>query len=284
MSDLHRDIEMSGLQSDTERELAALADGSLAPERREQALERVRRSPELQTALEEQRRAVEVLAAAGAGVEAPASLHERIESMLEPMAGGRASALGRGSRGALMPRRDRRRAWIGGLAAATAVAIAAVAVALGPSGGSSALSVQQAAALTLSPATMTAPAESSRHHAQLSAAVGGVPFPYWGERFGWHGSGARSDLLAGHTVRTVFYTNAEGRRIGYAIASGKAPMTSGGTVVRRWGVSYRLLSQGGATVVTWQRAGHLCVMAGRGVSAGTLLSLASWDDRQPRAA
>jgi hypothetical protein len=85
-------------------------------------------------------------------------------------------------------------------------------------------------------------------------------------------------------VTTVFYTDSQGRRVGYAIASGQAPQTSGGTVVRHWGVSYRLLSHDGATVVTWQRGGHLCVIAGRGVSARTLLGLASWDSERPRAA
>jgi hypothetical protein len=75
----------------------------------------------------------------------------------------------------------------------------------------------------------------------------------------------------------VFYANAEGRRIGYAIASGRAPATRGGSVVWRWGVPYRLLAHDGATVVTWEREGHLCVVSGRGVSAKTLLSLASWE-------
>jgi hypothetical protein len=144
--------------------------------------------------------------------------------------------------------------------------------------------VQRAAALTLSPATMTAPAEDAAHRAQLAASVDGVSFPYWGERFGWRGSGARSDRLAGRSVMTVFYSNAEGRRIGYAIASGHAPVTHGGTVIERWGISYRVLSQGGATVVSWQRAGHLCVVSGRGVSAHTLLSLASWGSEQRHSA
>jgi hypothetical protein len=44
-----------------------------------------------------------------------------------------------------------------------------------------------------------------------------------------------------------------------------------------------VLSQSGATIVTWQRGGHLCVVSGRGVSAHTLLSLASWDSEKPRA-
>jgi hypothetical protein len=248
---------MTDLPRDTEYELAALADGSLAPERRAQALERVRGSRELRGALAEQRRAVELTAAVE--VRAPASLHRQVEAM----------APARRRRMFATPRL--------GFAAAAATALVAAAVAIGLSGRPSpGLSVRQAAALTLSPPTMPAPAESRAHRAQLAVAVGGVPFPYWRERFGWRSSGARTDLLAGRSVTTVFYSNAEGRRIGYAIASGSAPTVHGGTVVRSWGVPYRVLTQGDATVVTWQRGGHLCVVSGRGVSARTLLSLASW--------
>jgi hypothetical protein len=257
---------MTDLPRDTEFELAALADGSLAPERREQALERVRGSRKLQGALAEQRRAVELTAAVE--VRAPASLHRQVEAMFTPARRRRMFATPRV-----------------GFAAAAATALVAAAVAIGLSGRPSpGLSVQQAAAFTLSPATMVAPAESRAHRAQLAAAVGGVPFPYWRERFGWRSSGARTDQLAGRSVTTVFYSNAEGRRIGYAIASGSAPTVHGGTVVRRWGVSYRLLTLDGATVVMWQREGHLCVVSGRDVSAYTLLSLASWGSEKPRAA
>jgi hypothetical protein len=174
---------------------------------------------------------------------------------------------------------------IGFAAAATAALAAVAAVAIGLSGGgSSGLSMQQAAALTLSPATMPAPAENTTRRAELDASVGGVPFPYWEEHFGWHSSGARSDRIGGRLVMTVFYANAAGRRIGYTIVSGRAPAAHGGRVIRRWGVPYRVLGQSGATVVTWQRAGHLCVVSGRGVSARALLSLASWGSESPRTA
>jgi hypothetical protein len=284
---------MSELSRDIERELAALADGSLPPERREQVLAKVRRSRELQGALAEQRSAVEMIESAQ--VRAPASLRRRVEETLSsarpsPAAGGPARGTGRSRArgGHARTRGGRAGAWGGamgvrvGVAAGTAVALAAAALAIGLLGGSSpGLSVQRAAALTLSRATMPAPAESRSDRAQLAIAVGGVSFPYWKERFGWRSTGVRSDHLGGHAVTTVFYANAEGVRIGYAIASGTAPAVQGGSVVRRWGVPYRVLSHDGAVVVTWRRAGHLCVVSGRGVSAQTLLSLASWDsDRQ----
>jgi hypothetical protein len=257
---------MTDMRRSTEFELTALADGSLAPERRERALDRVRASAELQTALAEQRRAVELIAAVD--VRAPASLHSTVEAMLAPARRGRRLARPRA-----------------GLIVAAATVLVAAAVAVGLSGGgSSELSVQQAAALALSPATMPAPAESPTHRAQLAVSVGGVAFPYWRERFGWRSTGARTDRLAGRSVTTVFYADRGGQRIGYAIVSGRAPTTREGTVMRRWKVPYRVLTHDGATVVTWRRGEHLCVVAGRGVSAHTLLSLASWGSTQPRAA
>jgi hypothetical protein len=253
---------MTDLSKDMERDLAALADGSLAAERRERVLQRVRGSRELQQALDEQRRVVELTA--GIDARAPASLRREVEAMLTPRRRRRAFA---------MPR-----AWVAS-AGALAVVVAVV-LAVGLSGrpappASSGFSVRQAAALTLSPATIAAPAQSRTHPAQLTASVGDVPFPYWQDRFGWRSVGAREDRLAGHAVTTVFYANAGGRRIGYAILAGPAPATHGGTVVWRSGVSYRLLTEDGATVVTWQRGGQLCVVSGRAMSARTLLSLAS---------
>jgi hypothetical protein len=256
---------MTDLPRKTELELAALADGSLAPERREQALERIRTSSELQGALAEQQRAVELLSAVD--VRAPASLRHRIEAITPA----------RRRRTLVTPR-------IGFATAAATLAIAAVAIGLVGRSAPPRINVRQTAALTLSPATMPAPTESKAHRAQLAASVGGVPFPYWEERFDWRSTGARTDRLAGHSITTVFYANAEGRRIGYAIVSGHAPTAQGGTVIRRWGVPYRLLSYDGATVVTWQRGGHLCVVSGREVSVRTLLSLASWGSEKPRPA
>jgi hypothetical protein len=258
---------MTDLPSNTEFELAALADGSLAPARRAEVLERVRGSRELQATLAEQERAVRLTAAVDAL--APASLHREVEAMFAPA-------------------RRKRVTWTPrvGFAATGVLAAVVIAVVIGLNGGSSSsrLSVQQAAALTLSPATGPAPVEDGAHRSQLAVAVDGVPFPYWKERFGWRSSGTRSDRVGGSSVTTVFYSNSAGSRIGYAIVSGRPPTTHAGTVIRRWGVTYRLLSHDGATVVTWQRSGHLCVVAGREVSARTLLSLASWGSEQPRAA
>jgi Anti-sigma-K factor rskA len=61
-------------------ELAALADGSLAPERRAGVEARVADSPELAARLAEQQRAVVLARSAAAEVEAPAALRARVES------------------------------------------------------------------------------------------------------------------------------------------------------------------------------------------------------------
>ena len=61
-------------------ELAALADGSLAPERRAALEDRVAASSELAERLAEQQRAVALARSAAAEVEAPAALRARIEA------------------------------------------------------------------------------------------------------------------------------------------------------------------------------------------------------------
>ena len=61
-------------------ELAALADGTLAPERRAELEARVAASSELADLLAEQRRALALSRSASAEVEAPAALRARVEA------------------------------------------------------------------------------------------------------------------------------------------------------------------------------------------------------------
>jgi hypothetical protein len=217
------------------------------------------------------------IAALAATVKAPDALHRRIEALVadDPRAAGK-------GRRATAAARDRRaifagpRARLGAAAAAVAILAAALVGVTLPGGGSSPLTVQRAVALTLSSPKSPAPAESRLDRSRLDVAVEGVSFPYWRERFGWVSAGARTDEVGGRSITTVFYTGPAGRRIGYAIVSGRALPTEGGRVVWHRGVRYRVTSQSGATVVTWPRGGHLCVVSGRGVSARTLLALAGW--------
>jgi hypothetical protein len=67
-------------REDETAQLAALADGSLAPDRRAAAEARVAASPELAERLAEQERAVAYARQAAADVEAPAGLRRRIEA------------------------------------------------------------------------------------------------------------------------------------------------------------------------------------------------------------
>lgn len=205
-------------------------------------------------------------------VRAPEELHGRIDALVAE----------RSAQGRRRPIAGRSLPAAVGWRLAGALALVAVAAALVVSltgGGSPALTVREASALTLRPATTAAPAENPRNGTQLAAAVDGVAFPYWEERFGWRATGARSDHIGGRAVMTVFYANGRGQRIGYAILAGTpAPHVSGGVV--RWldGTPYRLLVEDASNVVTWLRDGHMCVVAGRGVDSGTLLALASWDE------
>jgi hypothetical protein len=208
---------------------------------------------------------------------APESLHRQVESLVATHQERHVAR--RASRRVFSPV---------GLASAGAalVAVVAVAIAVGLSGGGSAPTVSfgQAAAPTLSAATLPAPPESQAHHAQLAAAVDGVPFPYWSERFGWHSTGMRTDRVDGRSVTTVFYSDSHGRRIGYAILAGTTvPRVAGGVIAWHSGVSYRLLTENGAAVVTWLRDGHLCIVSGHGISSATLLKLASWSDHDETA-
>jgi hypothetical protein len=65
---------------DTEAELAALADGSISPERRAELEAEIDASPILADRLAEQERAVALLQGAGDEVEAPAALRARLEA------------------------------------------------------------------------------------------------------------------------------------------------------------------------------------------------------------
>jgi hypothetical protein len=224
---------------------------------------------------DEQRHVAELVRSFDA--KAPESLHRRVDSLVAARRGRRFTRRGWRPSPFFAPPRL---AGVGVMAAA----VVAIAIAVSLGGSSSALSLRQAAAPTLRAATLPAPSESSAHQTQVAAAVDGVPFPYWGERLGWRTTGAREDRVDGRAVTTVFYANADGRRIGYAILAGSpAPRVSGGVIAWREGVPYRLLTENGASVVTWLRDGHLCVLSGHSVSSATLLRLASWSERDASA-
>jgi anti-sigma factor RsiW len=246
-----------------DEELAALADGTLAPERRAAVLRRVAADPQLAAALAGQRAA---RAAIRVAVQEPAS--DALRSAVQAMAA-QAPASGR-------PRRSGETARFARplmLAAATATALVAVFAVLLGAGDPAGPSVAEAARAALAPARASAPAVRPGS-STLTVSIDGVSYPYWADSTGWRAVGARRDVLRGRTIRTVFYANG-GRRIGYAIAAG-APLTvDGGQTVARDGVRMRVLRYGDAAIVTWLRAGHTCILAARGVDPEVLLGLAA---------
>ena len=235
---------MTGTPMDerTADELAALADGTLAPDRREALLAR----PDMAA----QREALTAVRAT-ASARAPERLHAAVA--------------------ALAPERPTRRAlWRRpqfslSLAGATAAVIAVLVLAL----GGEQPSVAEAARAALAPATAPAPAARGD---VLAASVDGVAYPYYGDAADWQAAGVRHDTIGGRRVETVVYRNAHGQRIGYAIAAGPALDVSGGRIVD----GKRVLHDGGTTIVTWLRNGHTCVLAARGVDARVMLRLANW--------
>ena len=241
-----------------EEELAALADGSLAPERRAAVGGLAEGSPELSVRLEEQRRAHELVREATADVEAPTHLRERIEAQRRPRA-----ATGR-----------RRRYAVGGAAVAVVAAVALVLALVLPSNVPGGPTVAEGAILATRPATAPPPPAASPTLLDLD--VEGVPFPHWAKKFGWKAIGARVDTIGGRRATTVFYEKA-GRRIAYTIVAGEALRTpKGSSSLEREGTDLRVLIVDGRAVVTWDRLGRTCILSGSDVDVATLAKLAAW--------
>jgi anti-sigma factor RsiW len=244
-----------------EEELAALADGSLRPERRPEVEAMIARSPELAVRLEEQRRAVGLVRGAAGAIEAPAGLRARVE------------------RGRPAGAATRRRVWAAGLAAA-AVAVAALALVLTlPGNVPGAPSIAEAAVLTTRAPSGPPPPPQAGAPTLLARAVDGVPYPNWTKKFGWHAVGTRVDTLDGRRATTVFYAK-NGHRIGYTIFRGSPlDVPADAARVRREGTDLRLLTVDGRPVVTWLRRGHTCILSGAGVGRPVLEKLAAWNGK-----
>ena len=239
-------------------ELAALADGSLPPARREEVEAKLAESPTLRALVEEQRRAVrQVRAAAG---RAPRTLRERLEDQRR--------------RAGPRPLRLHPRAVAAIVAVLAAMALAGTVLLL-PGGAPGGPTVVEAAGLTSRGPTEAAPAHAEGSRV-VSAAVDGVGFPYWGNAFGWEAAGRRSDRLDGRLAITIFYVK-NGVRLGYTIVSGRAlTVPSDARADQRRGTTFHSFRDRGRLVVTWRRAGRTCVLAGDRVSRETLLRLAAW--------
>jgi hypothetical protein len=246
----------------TERDLAALADGSLPAHRRVPVERAVAASPELQASVAEQRRTLNAIAIT-AGERAPAGLRARL-ALAHPARRGRS-------------RRPALRGFGASTAALAAVAIVTASVVDGGATGEP--NVAQAAALaTRAP---LAPAPSHRDDSPLlGLRAAGVPYPYWEDSFGFRAFGVRRDRIDGRAATTVFYRRPR-RRIAYTIVSGRplAADVATSTTTIRAGLRLHSLSVHGRVIVTWLRRGHSCVLSGENVPLRALLRLAAWNGR-----
>jgi hypothetical protein len=192
-------------------------------------------------------------------VEPPLDLRERIEAQ-------RAHSVARG----------RRLRWR--FAGAIAAGAAALVVALAVVGDGSDPSVDEAAALSSQAPTGPAPALDRSTPQLLAVSHEGLPYPNWTPKFAWRHTGQRGDSVDGRAAHTVYYTNKKGARIGYTIVSGDAlsvpadatTSTVEGTVIRDY-------VSDGRRIVTWERDGRTCVLAGpASVDRQVMLDLAGW--------
>ncbi|HEX5195285.1 MAG TPA: hypothetical protein VFW09_21015 [Solirubrobacteraceae bacterium] len=280
--------------TDAELALTQLADGSLHEGTAEQLRARAEASPELRARLAEQERAVSLMRSVD--VAAPEALRARVAGMLDEASGATRAdddavadddpAAAQPNREHARRRRSRSRRWARGsrwrntmfLPAATALAIVIVALVFVIGGGTSAPSIDQTAKLALAPATAPAPPRDVAHPRLLAASVDGIPFPYYGDRSGWHAIGSRSDVVHERKIVTIYYRAQDGTRVGYSIVPGGSLSNGGGPSTVRGGVRYWFGRERSGRYVTWVRDGHTCVIAGRTASDRALLRLAIADE------
>jgi hypothetical protein len=112
----------------------------------------------------------------------------------------------------------------------------------------------------------------------VQARESGIQFPNYA--YSWkdvHPAGMRADKLGDHHATTVVYRGASGD-VGYTIVGGK-PLAwpKGAQRVTAGGIDLAVHKRGDATVVTWRRDGHTCVLATRGgASVDRLVRYATW--------
>jgi hypothetical protein len=158
--------------------------------------------------------------------------------------------------------------------AASVILAAVVAVVTLSGGGPSA--VETLASMSERPATEPTPAGDG---ALLDREFAGVAYPDWSREFGWMADGGRSDTVDGRRTQTVFYAH-HGHRIAYTVVDGpplEPPDGASTTTVD--GVTVHRFRDGPRDVVTFERGGRTCVLAGEVISPDTLVKLASWQGR-----
>jgi hypothetical protein len=202
-------------------------------------------------------------------VEAPHALRARVAE-LQDAAGAQRR---RGGGGPAWLRRPR----IALPALGATLTAAAVAVALIVGGGAAGPTVDDAAALALAHPTTGAPKVVGVTY--LDARVGGITFPNYGYEWPkWKATGTRHDTVGGRAATTVTYNGPKGD-VGYTIVDGRPLATPDhARHVTKAGTDFAFYMKNGATVVTWRKDGHTCVLAGRGPGVESqLVKFASWE-------
>jgi hypothetical protein len=173
-------------------------------------------------------------------------------------------------------RRSRPRVALAGAVAAVACAVVLVLALVAELGGHP--TIAEAARPSALAATAPAPAQDARRPTLLRASFAGVTYPDWNQQFGWRTTGRRHDSLeGGRSAETVFYQHTH-HRIGYTVVSGK-PLKAPGHAERYEvnGLVMLAYKDGRRDVVTFERDGRTCVLAGVVHQRATLLKLASWE-------
>jgi len=247
-------IEFRTSQKPSERDLAALADGTLSGPHRASVERAVADSPELQVDVAAQRTTLRAIAHARSE-SAPSSLRARLELARNPR----------------RQHRARRPAWATATVAVGAMATVAVLALVG--GPTTAPTVASAA--TLATRTPVMPAGAGQAGKLVWPNADGLPFPDWSRRFEFTAVGARRDGLGGRTATTVFYA-ASDNLIGYTIVSGRALLIGARSRESTWdGTRLWSFQQHGRAIVTWLRRGHTCVLSGSPALLKQLLRLAA---------
>lgn len=255
-------------------ELSALADGSLAPERVARVRARIEASPNLAERYERERRAVLALHEVRED-RAPASLRFSLEDRRRRPV--RRDRVRFGGLLGLATAGRHGRVLYGGTLAAGMALVVALLIALLPGGSPGSPSVSQAAALALTGPTGKAPGIDPMHHTLLRLDVQETYFPNWGRWFGWEAVGQRVDRLDGKLAVTVFYRyKADGRQIAYTILASPPLRRPHVPAAQLDGVNLQSFRMDGRLIVTWERAGHTCILSGSRTTTAELARLAGW--------
>jgi hypothetical protein len=173
----------------------------------------------------------------------------------------------------------RRRFRAAGLAAAGAALAALLLLVLTLAPGSPGdPSVADAADAALGPPSAPAPAVLPGDPRFVDAAVDGLRFPNYAYRLSWQAVGTTAGGVPGRAARTVVYARGSAR-VGYTIVGGRAlEQPAGAQETWAGGAPVRILHRAGAVVVSWERAGHTCVLASRNATVAQLLRFVAWHE------